>query len=265
MKTIKCYGKINLSLNILGLREDGYHFIDSIMMGVDLYDLVTAKKRNDEKIEIEFIGDGAETIEYNNTVRKAVELLKREYGEFRGVDIVIDKGLSIGGGLGGSAASAAGALKAVGELYGLFFGEERFIELCRKLGSDAAFMGMLIERGYKFCARVRGVGEVIEEIENNLKMDILIERGRGGASGDVYKAFDGLYRNGVFAPSDNDLLAEFLKAGDKRAVDYMNNGLESASILLCKEIRGRIDALKNMSTIKVMVAGSGGSVWGIRE
>jgi len=262
-KTIKCHGKINLSLNILGRRDDGYHFIDSVMTGVGLYDEVIVSKRRDSKVAIRFEGEGAKAIGYDNTVRRAVELLRCEFGIFSGVDIVVKKGLGIGGGLGGSAADAAGVIRGVNELFGLFEGSERFYGLCERLGSDTRFMAMLIEKGESFCARVRGTGEMVETIENNLGFDVMIEKGAGVSSKDAYELFDRLYPDFVCCPSDNEKLIECLKTGDKTAVDYMGNALDKASVLLSPEIEAKKEKLIRAGAKRVLVAGSGGSVVGV--
>jgi len=270
-KTIKCRGKINLSLNILGKRNDGYHYIDTVMMHIDAHDLLTAKKRQDMAINVTFIDDVGKVIcdkyinREDNTVVKAVKALRQEFGEFGGLDIVVQKNMGIGGGLGGSASNAVGTVWASSALYGLFdeADEGTMLNLCAKLGSDAAFFAKGMGKD-NFCARVQGVGEIVEEVENRLEMSIMIEKGGGLSSKAAYDAFDELYQKYgcIYAPSDNDKLIKYLEQGDRAALDYMHNALDKASMLLDKSIEDRKKALIKKGAKKVMLAGSGASTWG---
>jgi len=263
MIKIKCYAKINLSLNILGRRNDNYHYIDTVMLRLKTYyDVLTAEKRTDNKVNITFFGDDeAKNIPYDNTVKKAVDLLKSQCGDFGGVDIAVQKNLGVGGGLGASASNAVAAVDAVNKLFGLFNDDKLRLDLCARLGSDAMFFAMA--KGTDYCARVRGVGEIVDTISNNLKMNILIEKGSGLSSKDAFNTFDSLYPNFIYAPSNNDKLIECLNNGDKKAFDYMHNALEKPSMVLDNEITSRKQALIRKGAKKVLVAGSGGSVWGL--
>ena len=93
-----CRGKINLSLNILG-RNEKLHYIDSVMQAINLGDYVTAAPRLDNRLNITFAG-ASEPIGENNSARRACDALRRRFGDF-GADIIVEKNLPVGGGLGG--------------------------------------------------------------------------------------------------------------------------------------------------------------------
>lgn len=134
-KTIKVYAKLNLNLYIKGVSE-GYHVLDSFMTSVDVFDKLTVNERLDNAIYI----SGTPFVENNkNTAYKAAQLFAQQYNTC-GCDILIQKGIPLSGGMGGSSADAAGVLVALADMYGVDKDSCDFKAICAKCGSDVVFM-----------------------------------------------------------------------------------------------------------------------------
>ena len=123
------YGKINLSLDVLSRRENGYHDVSMVMQTVDMYDIISLNKTdNDNEIKLT---SNVKTLplDATNIVCKAVKLVKEEYGLTTGVEIHIEKHLPIAAGMGGGSADAAAALRGMNRLFGLGLSYENLEEL----------------------------------------------------------------------------------------------------------------------------------------
>ena len=131
---VKAYAKLNLTLGITG-KERGYHLLDSLVCSVDLYDLITLKKRKDRLVTVEMHGRDTELLpfEENNAVKAAESYI--DFFGTSGVDIAVYKNIPLGAGMGGSSADAAGVIRGLGRLYGRG-SEEELKSLADALGSD---------------------------------------------------------------------------------------------------------------------------------
>ena len=156
----KAYAKINLTLDILGVK-DGYHLLDSLVLAIDLYDLITVKKRKDGKIRLYSHGEGSEGIpEEKNNAYKAAVAFQSEFS-CGGAEISIFKNIPVGAGLGGSSADAAGVLNAMKKLFGVApspENERKILSVADRTGSDvrAMYLGG--------ACRMRGRGEIVTNI-----------------------------------------------------------------------------------------------------
>lgn len=259
MKKIRALvmGKINLSLNILG-KKDNLHLIDSVMQSVNIYDTITVMQRLDSKVNIDFIGSDLIDKE-NNTVKKTVDSLRKQFGNF-GVDIVVEKNIPIAGGLGGSSADAAATLLAINSLFDF---DKRGLDINKiaiKIGSDVPFM---LEGG---CARVTKTGEEITKIENYLDLIMVIaNKGEGISSGKAYAKFDEIYNDFRLILCDNNKLIKMLSLGDKNAINLFSNALEPASSKLESNILSTKQGLLQQGAISAVMTGSGNNVVGFFE
>jgi len=134
MLTIKTPAKINWFLHVLGLRDDGYHEIRSLMQKITLYDVLKFTPSDDLVLET-----GMPVPVEQNLVYKAALLLKDTYGIDKGARIVLDKNIPIGAGLGGGSSDAAAALSGLAELWSLDIAVEGLCKLAERLGSDVPF------------------------------------------------------------------------------------------------------------------------------
>ena len=157
---IKCPAKINLTLEIVGKRPDGFHNIKSIMQLISLYDYLTISTESAAETQIELDGNSTE-IPYNekNLVYKACDLFLSTVDQKAKIKIFIEKNIPIAAGLAGGSTDAAGTLYGLNELFDRPLTTEKLHELCAKLGSD---LNVCLEGG---CLLATSRGEKIEKIK----------------------------------------------------------------------------------------------------
>ena len=135
MLTFKAPAKINLTLEVLGKRPDGFHEIRSVMQSVELFDTITLTLSNETIISGDMLGWSAE----RSLVSRTIELLRENTGCTQGVSIEIIKKIPLLSGLGGDSSDAAAVLKGLNELWGLGMTAERLVDIASQLGSDFTF------------------------------------------------------------------------------------------------------------------------------
>ena len=136
MLTLKAYAKINLTLEVLGRRDDGYHEVATIMQTVDLHDTVRLAPADDITLSC----DNPSLQSSDNLAYKAAELLRQESGYTGGAHIVIDKAIPVSAGLGGGSSDAAATLRGLNELWQLHMTPAQLETIAAKLGSDVPFL-----------------------------------------------------------------------------------------------------------------------------
>lgn len=152
--TFKAYAKVNLTLEVLGQRDDGYHDIVSIMQVIDLADTLTLEEADGISLDC----DDPKLAGPDNLALKAARLLADETGTKRGVRIALRKGIPVAAGLGGGSTDAAAVLRGLDRFWELKLPPERLSSLAAKLGSDVPFF---LHGG---TAMVQGRGEVVRPI-----------------------------------------------------------------------------------------------------
>lgn len=235
---IKVNAKINLSLDIKGVREDGYHLLDMLMSSVSIYDIIYAKKSSQNII----LMDGKEA-DKNNTALKALELLKKHFGITMHVEI--QKGIPFSSGMGGSSADASGVFYCAYRLYGVEM--EKLLPLALKVGCDVPYMI------YGGDARVTGVGEEIAPLTFPNMHLVIAQKVVGASTGEIYKNYDkcGGEKGSIDKVLDN-INVSFLPF----------NVLEKSAVQLCPEIEKAKKALMRY-TDKVFMTGSGSAYVGV--
>ena len=126
--TEKAYGKINLDLDVIGKREDGYHLVRMVMQTVDIYDTVTISEIPGEEIELT-TDSGKIPSGPSNLVWRAANVMRREFGLTKGVRIHLDKKIPIAAGMAGGSADAAAVFRLLRKMYGLEVPDEKLQEL----------------------------------------------------------------------------------------------------------------------------------------
>lgn len=155
MLTAKACAKINLTLEVLGSRPDGYHEIISVIQSIDLMDILTFEPDN----EIVLNGPAISGLKSeDNLIVRAARMLQTESGCTRGAQIGLTKRIPVAAGLGGGSSDAAAALLTLNELWGLGWSVDQLLPLARKLGSDVAYFL------FKGTALVTGRGDVVTSL-----------------------------------------------------------------------------------------------------
>lgn len=224
---VKVYAKINLSLDVAGVREDGYHLLDMLNTSADIFDTVCACKSDTCRV----IMDGKEADGGNSAVR-ALKLLKDNFGINMRVEIV--KGIPFSAGLGGSSADASATFFCAHKLFGIEWTELERLAL--EVGCDAPYM---MSGGG---ARVRGVGEVVIPVALPKRNLVVFQYSLGASTKDAYSKFDGI---GAYP-----VRGEYF------------NALEKAAVALKPDIAVAKEQLLKF-TDKVFMSGSGSAYVGV--
>jgi 4-diphosphocytidyl-2-C-methyl-D-erythritol kinase len=242
--------KLNLFLQILGRRPDGYHDLVSLMIPVSLADVLEISAEDGPEIRLE--GDLSGLPQEENLVYKAARALREASGTRRGVVIRITKRIPPGGGLGGGSADAAAVLKALDALWDLKVPFEDLLAIGRTIGSDVPFF--LNGRA----GIVRGTGDRFDPLSSSLPLPenmVILHPSFSCATPDVYEAWDRLDH----APDPEDpRLAAFLSGGGPLPV---RNDLEKAALLLYPDLVSVRQAIENSGASSVSLSGSGSCFW----
>ncbi|MCM1438090.1 MAG: 4-(cytidine 5'-diphospho)-2-C-methyl-D-erythritol kinase [Roseburia sp.] len=252
---VKSYAKINLTLDVAGV-AGGFHMIDSVVASIDIYDLITAKRRSDGRVFVTMHGFGSENIppEKNNAV-KAAEAFVSAFNTL-GADITVWKNIPVGAGLGGSSADVAGVLNAMAKLYGVTdFAALKGV--ADGLGSDCGYM---LTGGW---ARISGRGEKVKRLNGGLKLNLgLLVPESGVSTAECYALCDGLPR----AQFTSDRAEAAVSAGDKQALcKSLSNGLTAAAVKINSEVGECISELESFAPLGVNMTGSGSGVYAVFE
>ena len=251
---LEAYGKINLSLDVLFKRDDGYHEINSIMQQIDLKDIVILKNR-DKGIKIECT-DKNIPLDNTNLVYKAWEKIVEKTGVDRGIHIIIDKKIPIASGLAGGSADAAVVLKGLNTLWNLKLSEEELMALGLEIGADVPFCIM----GGTACAQ--GIGEKLTKLKSfSNKMVLLANIGVPISTVDVYK---NLNLDNMQNRIDIDKMIKYMEDDDlPKLAESMANVMED---VVFKEYpiieKIKKDMIRNGALGSIM-SGSGATVFGL--
>ena len=235
---IKANAKINLSLSVLGKRDDGYHELDTVMQSVSLNDAVYIEKS--DKITVKCGEFGGE----DNIAFKTARAFFAESGIKAGAAIRIEKRIPSAAGLGGGSADAAAVLCGLDRLYETKFSYKKLLNIAVKLGADVPF---LIRGG---TARARGIGEVLEPLSPLCGCYFLIAKGEDKLStGEMFSRLD----SAQYDKPDIDRTVFALNSGDLSAVlSSMDNSFSE----LWRESRVKDELLKTKADA-VSLSGSG--------
>lgn len=244
----RAFAKINLSLDINGIRDDGYHTLKSIFLPINFYDELNIIKND----VMEFVCNKKYIrFDENNTIYKTIELIKSKYDIHDNFKITLNKQIPTQAGLGGGSTDAAATLKLLNKMYSLNLNDDEIKELCTKIGSDVLFTY------YNKPAFVSGIGENIEFIDVKDKYYVLIIKPHFGISTrECYRLMD---LNNCIHP-DIDSLKNALINGED-IIPYLGNSMEKTAISLLNDIEKAEELLKDNNAPFVLMSGSGSSVF----
>lgn len=223
--TVKAYGKINLSLDVIGRRVDGYHLVKMIMQTVDIYDTVTITK-----YDAAAGAEGGISITTDsghipggpdNLVWRAADVMKREYGIKDALTIDLVKRIPIAAGMAGGSSDAAAVFRGIRDMYDLEVTDERLQELALPLGADIPYC---ITGGTQLS---EGIGEVLTRLPNPPACTLLVVKPDLYVStGWVYKAFDSIPESEVIHPDVDAMIAANARGDLQGICDTLGNVLE---------------------------------------
>ncbi len=255
--TENAYAKINLGLDIVGKRPDGYHLLRMVMQTLELHDTVTVRARDAEYGISTDTGSGLVKDDETNLAYRAASLIKEKCGIDKGMEIVIDKKIPVAAGLAGGSSDAAAVLRAADRLFSLDLGVEKLRELGLSLGADVPYC---VEGGTMLC---EGIGEVLTPIipEFHGMGVLLIKPDKGVSTRDAYSDFD--KKESPEHPDIPGLAAAVEKKDLKLLREKMGNVLEEAALSRVPEIGAVKDFLNQKGAAAVLMSGSGPTVFAL--
>lgn len=254
---LKSLAKINLGLDVLGRRENGYHDVRMIMQSVYLYDDVKLEWKAAPGIELSsnlyFLPTGEGNIAY-----KAARMLMDEFGIEEGVRITLKKHIPVAAGLAGGSSNAAAVLFGMNRLFGLKLSKKDLMERGVKLGADVPYC---IMRG---TVLAEGIGEELKVLPSMPKCTVLIAKPPISVSTKV--VYETLDSSEITVHPDIDGLIGALKRGSLMDIAAcMGNVLEDVTIPMHPVIEEIKQTMKECGALNAMMSRSGPTVFGLFE
>ncbi len=255
--TLKALAKINLGLDVLGKRDNGYHDVRMVMQTIYLYDNVTLTKTEEAGIQLEtnlfYL-----PVDENNIAYKAAKMLMDEFEIKGGVRITLEKHIPVAAGMAGGSSNAAAVLVGMNRLFSLGLNQEQLMERGVVLGADVPYCVM---RG---TVLAEGIGEVLTPLSPLPKCYILIAK--PGISVSTKVVYEKLDAEIITNHPDIDGILEGLENQDiHKIANSMGNVLERVTIEDYPVIETLKQAMKEAGALNAMMSGSGPTVFGIFE
>lgn len=250
----RAYAKINLGLDVVCRREDGYHELDMIMVPIDFYDVadITVSETMSFRSNVSYLPS-----DDKNTMLKAVNVMREHFGFSENFDIVLTKHIPSQAGLAGGSSDAAAAMHIIKELLNLEADDETMIELAKKVGADVPFCYM------EQPARVSGIGEKMQFFELNTDFYLFLAKPYRGVS--TKKAFESLNFKTIRHPKIS-VLKEALENGNYyQMIGALGNSLEQTAFDIVPQIREVKHELEDFGFDGALMSGSGSTVFAITK
>lgn len=254
--SLKSRAKINLSIDVVGKREDGYSLVEMIMQSIDLYDIVNLKTIDCDEIIIKSNSYNI-PLDGQNIVYKAAELIKKEFKIAKGLEIYIEKNIPIAAGLAGGSSNAAAVLVGLNKLWGLNLTESELQGIGLKLGADVPFC--ISGRP----ALAENIGEKLTSIKG-LPQNTNIVVCKPNLFVSTKEIYQGLNMNKVSSRPNTEYLIQSLEKEDLDSVaTNMENVLESVTTKKHVEINEIKSIIMGENALGTLMSGSGPTVFGI--
>lgn len=252
---LKALGKINLGLDVLGRRENGYHDVRMVMQTLYLYDQITIEKTEKPGIELStnlfYL-----PVNENNLAYRAADLLMQEFEVEEGVKITLEKHIPVAAGMAGGSSNAAAVLYGINRMFSLGLSQEELMERGVKLGADVPYC---IMRG---TVLAEGIGEILTPLPAMPRCTVLVAKPPISVSTKlVYEKLDA---HEIENHPDIDGVLEGLERQDlKKIASSMGNVLERVTVEEYPVIEEIKEMMKENGALNAMMSGSGPTVFGL--
>lgn len=259
----KAYAKINLTLDVVGKRADGYHDLVSVMQRISLHDTLHASRVEGEGIHLST--DSTLPTDEGNLIVRAAKAYFAASGAPFGVAFSLEKRIPMQAGLGGGSADAAATLHALNCLDGMRFSTERLCEIGAAVGADVPFC---VAGGTQLC---RGIGERMQPVESRLRAHLAVAMaGEGVSTPRAFADLDALYGDFAIPAGEAEertaRLAVSLERGDLLATSFLLYNCFEEVICPVRPAVGQIkQALLANGALAACMSGSGPAVFGLFE
>ena len=252
---LQAFAKINLGLDVLGKREDGYHEVRMIMQTIRMYDQLDMRKSVEPGIHLttnkKYI-----PVDENNLVWRAAKLMMDTCGIIEGVSIHLHKVIPVAAGMAGGSSDAAATLVGMNRLFHCGLSKEKLMELGVQIGADVPYC---VLRG---TALAEGIGEKLTVLPPMPDCWILI--GKPGISVSTKYVYTTLDLNTDTVHPDIDGMKKALEDGNLYGItERMGNVLQDVTIPAYPEVERIKEQMKNLGAVNAMMSGSGPTVFGI--
>lgn len=253
---LKARAKINLTLDVTGKREDGYHLIQSIMQTVSLYDGIYMKRIRKNDIIIKSNLTWLPT-DNRNLAYRAAELMKAKFDISEGVFIEIDKRIPVAAGLAGGSADCAAVLVGMNRLFGLGLSVKELESLAFLLGSDIPYC---VQRGTMLA---EGVGEILTPVKSVCPMCyvVLAKLPVSVSTATVYRGLD--LQKVESHPNTEGMIQAMAEGDIKKMGQLLGNVLETVTIPMYPRISRLKQELVQLGAEGALMSGSGPTVFGL--
>lgn len=252
---LKSYGKINLGLDVLKRRDDGYHEVKMIMQTVGLYDVLTMEKTEQDQISMSCNLSFLPTDD-RNLVYRAVQIIKEKYKIHQGISIDLNKRIPIAAGMAGGSSNCAAALEGMNQLFDLGLTKEQLCQVGVSLGADVPYC---IWGG---TALAEGIGERLTRLAPMPKCYILIAKpGISVSTGFVYQNLNLAELENH--PDIDGMIKDLEDENLKGICDKLENVLETVTVPEYPIIDQVKKHLMGHGAMGALMSGSGPTIFGI--
>lgn len=251
---LKAYAKINLGLDVVRRREDGYHEVRMIMQSIGLYDTLDVSAEDTPGIRITTDNTTLPT-DKDNLIYKAAKLLMDEYNIDKGLCVNLNKNIPIAAGLAGGSTDAAATMKAVNEIFGLGLSEDELMKRAVKIGADVPYC---ILGG---TAISEGIGEILTPINPCPACHVLIAKPPVGVS--TKYVYQNLQIDKIVHPDIDSIIEGISKSDIRMVADNLGNVLESVTVALHPVINDIKKMMTDAGAMASLMSGSGPTVFGM--
>jgi len=250
----RAYAKINLCLDVVGKREDGYHDLKMIMVPINFYDVLEMEFAPETTLELnrDYL-----PINDKNTIIKAIHIMQEKYNITEEFRCRLEKHIPTRAGLAGGSADAAAAIRMINRMCNLHLTKDEMIAVGKEVGADVPFC--ILNRP----AFVEGIGEKITTFSCSPDFYLLLIKPRKGVS--TAEAFHIVDEQESIHP-DCKAMQEALEYNDYDGIiSSLGNSMENAAMTLVPEIRKAKQDLLDLGFDGVLMSGSGSTVFGITK
>ncbi len=252
----KAPAKINLTLDVLHKRSDGFHEVEMVMTTVDLADRVWLRPLEDDKIMIKS-SEHFVPSDQRNLAYQAAALMKRTFNIAKGVEITLEKKIPVAAGLAGGSSDAAATLRGLNRLWNLGLKADRLAELGSQIGSDVSFCV------YGGTALATGRGEMIQELPGPPNCWVILAKPSIAVS--TATIYGNLNLSKIDHPDTMEMLHALESSDYERMCRSIGNVLEPVTMRLYPEVNVLKGKMKQFGADAVLMSGSGPTVYGLVE
>lgn len=253
--SVKAYAKINLGLDVIRKREDGYHDVSMIMQSLELHDNITINKQQESGIHI------STNLSYipndqGNLVSKAASLFFETMSIQEGISITLEKNIPVAAGLAGGSSDAAATLKGLNELYGAGLSRDELMKLGVQIGADVPYCILL------GTALSEGIGEILTPLAPMPECTILLVKPDISVS--TKYVYENLRLTDSIVHPNIPVMCEALASGDlNMLIKNMDNILQTVTIKDYPIITNIKNKMLELGAATSLMSGSGPTVFGI--